>query len=143
MKNLFIVTAFAGVIAFAPSCGQKLKESQVPAAAKTAFQKQYPGTKATWEKENGKYEVNFDQNGVTMSAIIDENGTIVETESDIATNELPQEVQTYVKEHYAGATIKEASKIVTSAGELTYEALVNGKDVIFDSNGKFIKEVKE
>ena len=142
MKNLFIVAIATGLVVFS-ACGHKLKESQVPAAAKTAFQKQYPGTNATWEKENGQYEVNFKQNGVTMSAIIDQNGTIVETESDIAVSELPQAVKDYVKEHYAGATIKEASKIIKNTRELNYEALVNGKDVIFDASGNFIEEVKE
>jgi hypothetical protein len=45
--------------------------------------------------------------------------------------------------HYSGAPIKEASKIVKTNGEVNYEALVNGKDVMFDSNGKFIKVAKD
>ena len=134
-----LATAMIAVTA----CGQKLKESQVPVAAKTAFQKQYPNTKASWEKEGKNYEVNFKQNSKTMSAVIDKNGTILETETDMAIKDLPQSAQDYVKNHYKGAKIKEASKIVKANGEVNYEALVNGNDVMFDVKGAFIRIAKD
>lgn len=142
MKRLFFIVLATGLIGLS-ACGQKLKESQVPAAAKAAFQKQYPNVTATWEKEGGNYEVNFKEEGKTMSSIIDKSGTILETETDMAIKDLPQTVQDYLKDHYKGAKIKEAAKIVKSNGEVNYEALVNGKDVMFDSNGKFLKTAKE
>lgn len=142
MKKLFVFlligTALANTV-----LAQKLKESQVPAAAKSGFQKAYPNTAATWEKENENYEVNFKKDGKTMSVIISKTGAIAETETDIAIGELPETVQSYVKKNYKGAKIKEAAKIVKAGGDLTYEAEVNGKDVIFDSKGQFLKEVKE
>ena len=135
--------AIATVMVALSACGQKLKESQVPAAAKAAFQKQYPNAKATWEKEDGNYEANFKQDGKTMSSVIDKTGTILETETDIAIGELPASAQAYIKSHYPEVKIKEASKIVKTNGEVNYEALVNGKDVMFDTNGKFIKVAKD
>ncbi|MCW3106421.1 MAG: hypothetical protein JWQ09_927 [Segetibacter sp.] len=142
MKKLLMFLAIGAISSIAVSA-QQLKEGQVPAAAKSAFQKQYPNTTAKWEKEKGNYEVNFKKDGKTMSAVIDKAGTIIETETDIAINELPQSVQSYLKTHYKGAKVKEAAKIVKANGEVNYEGEVNGKDVIFDSNGKFIKEVKD
>jgi len=142
MKKLLIMLMATGLASLTVSA-QKLTESQVPALVKAAFQKQYPATTAIWEKEDGNYEVNFKQNGKVMSAVIQKNGTIVETETDIAISDLPASTQSYVKEHYSGAKIKEASKIVKANGEVNYEALVNGKDVMFDTNGKFIKVAKE
>ena len=142
MKKLFIVTVAVGMISLS-ACGQKLNESQVPTAVKASFQKQYPNVKAGWEKEGKNYEVNFKQDGKTMSSVIDKTGTILETETDIAIGDLPASAQAYVKSHYSGAKIKEASKIVKANGEINYEALVNGKDVMFDTNGKFIKVAKE
>jgi len=142
MKKLFIITIVVSISGFS-ACGQKLKESQVPAAAKAAFQKQYPNTKAGWEKEDANYEVNFRQNGKSMSSVIDKNGTILETETDISVSNLPQSAQAYIKEHYKGAKIKEAAKIVKASGEVNYEALINGKDVMFDRNGNFIKVAKD
>ena len=57
--------------------------------------------------------------------------------------ELPEAVLSYVKEHYKGKVIKEGAKITKADGTVNYEAEVSGKDVIFDSNGKFIKEAKD
>jgi hypothetical protein len=142
MKKLFFLTLAAGSIALS-ACSQKLKESQVSTAAKAAFQKQHPGVVASWEKEGKNYEVNFKESGKTMSSVIDKNGTILETETDMAIKDLPQTIQDYLKDHYKGVTIKEVAKIVRSNGEVNYEALVNGKDVMFDSNGKFLKTAKE
>jgi len=142
MKKLFFIAIAIGAITVS-ACGQKLKESQVPAAARAAFIKQYPGVKGSWEKENGNYEVNFKQAGKTMSAVIEKNGTIVETETDIPVTDLPRAVRDYMKAHYAGVKVKEAAKIVKANGDVNYEAEVNHKDVIFDVNGKFIKEAKD
>src|SRR5689334_19996007 len=88
MRKQFIVTVVLGVIALY-ACGQKLNESQVPAAVKAAFQKQYPSAKASWDKEDANYEANFKKDGKAMSAVIDKNGTIVETETDIPVTGLP------------------------------------------------------
>ena len=137
-----MMSALFATIGFA-ACAQKLDASKVPAAVKAAFAKQYPGAVAGWEKENGKYEVNFKQNGNTMSALYETNGTLAETEMDIKVADLPATVQAYVKEHYKGKTVKEAAKITKADGTVNYEAEVNGKDVIFDVNGKFIKEAKD
>ena len=142
MKKLVTMSAIAACISFA-ACAQKLDASKIPAAAKASFAKQYPGVTPKWEKENGNYEVNFKQDGKTMSVLMDEKGAIAETEVDIKVSELPATVLAYVKEHYKGKTIKEGAKITKADGKVNYEAEVDGKDVIFDANGKFLKEVKE
>src|SRR5689334_10014438 len=80
MKKIVLLSAtfLSGLIVYA----QKVKEAQVPAAVKSAFQKQYPNTKATWEKEKSNYEVTFKRSGADMSVVINNTGTIVETETD-------------------------------------------------------------
>jgi len=142
MKKLFILAIATGTVALS-ACGQKLKESQVPAAVRVAFQKQYPNTKASWDKEDANYEVNFKKNGKEMSAIIEESGTIVETETMISVSELPLSISDYMTKHYKGVKVKEAAKIVKANGEVNYEAEIAHKDIVFDGNGKFIKEEKE
>ena len=139
-KSFFIVLV---PILILSACSSKFKESQVPAAAKETFEKTYSGIKGTWDKEDSNYEVSFKKDGKDMSAIISENGTIVETETDIPVTELPATVQDYIKQHYQGMTIKEASTIAKANGEVNYEAEVADKDVIFDANGKFIEEEKD
>ncbi|MFI5187665.1 MAG: PepSY-like domain-containing protein [Chitinophagales bacterium] len=142
MKKIFfliITTGMITVLAF----GQKLKESQVPSAVKTAFEKKYPGVKGSWDKEDANYEVNFSLEGKAMSAVIDNSGTIVETETDISINDLPKPVKEYMGKNYPGAKIKEAARVVKANGDINYEAEVDHKDIVFDVNGKFIKETKD
>jgi hypothetical protein len=141
MKKLLSLVALATTIGFS-ACAQKLDASKVPAAVKATFAKQYPGASVKWEKEDGKYEAGFKQNGNTMSALYEANGTMTESEMDIKVSDLPASVLAYVKENYKGKKIKEGAKITKSDGTVNYEAEVDGKDVIFDATGKFLKEMK-
>jgi len=122
---------------------QNVTEAEVPSLAKAAFMKQYSDTHAKWEKEKNNYEVNFKKDNKAMSAVIDKTGQIIETETDVLVDELPENVQSYLKAHYKGVKVKEAAKIVKANGEVNYEGEVNGKDVIFDKNGKFIKIARD
>lgn len=112
----------------------------VPAAAKSAVARLYPGVKdVKWEKEDGNYEAGLTYNGKELSLVIDAKGNILETETTIAVSALPTSVRDYVAKHYAGKKIKEAAEIVDAKGKKTYEAEVGGKDLMFDTNGQFIK----
>lgn len=138
MKKVMIISAFIGAISLS-ACGQKLDASKVPAAVKSAFAKQYPGVAVKWEKEDGKYEASFKQNGNSMSALFEANGTMIESEIDIKVADLPSPVLAYVKDHFKGKSIREGAKITKADGTVTFEAEVAGKDVIFDANGKYIE----
>ena len=142
MKKIMMMFVAAMSIIFAAGA-QKLNDADVPAPVKASFTKKYPGAVAKWEKEDGKYEAGFKKDGKTMSALFEVNGTFTESEVDIKTGDLPATVLAYVKEHYKGKTIKEGAKITKADGTVNYEAEVDGKDVIFDATGKFLKEVKD
>ena len=142
MKKSILFGVLALSIGFFASA-QKLSESKVPAAVKASFTKMYPGVSAKWEKEDGKYEANFKQAGGTLSAMFEPNGTFTESEMDIAVTDLPAKVLSYVKDNYKGKSIKEGAKITKADGTVNYEAEVDGKDVIFDASGKFLKVVKD
>ena len=142
MKKIMMMVVLAVSVAFS-ACAQKLDASKVPAAVKASFAKQYPRVTAKWEKEDGKYEAGFKKDGNSMSAMFETNGTMTESEMDIKVADLPATVLAYVKEHYKGKTIKEGAKITKADGTVNYEAEVDGKDVIFDAAGKFLKEVKD
>ena len=141
MKKLITFTACITAVTFSATA-QKLDASKVPEGVKMSFTKQYPGIATKWEKEDGKYEANFKKDGNTMSALFEQNGTMTESEIDIKVSALPAPVLAYVKSNYKGKTIKEGAKITKADGIVTYEAEVDGKDLIFDSNGKFLKVMK-
>jgi len=142
MKKLVVLFFLVAAISNTGNA-QKINAAKVPAAVKAAFAKQYPGSKARWEKEDGKYEAGFEKDRMDMSVLYEADGNMTESEVDIKITELPTAALNYVKEHYKGKTIKEVSKITNAAGTVNYEANVNGKDLIFDAAGKFIKEIKE
>lgn len=149
MKRYLLLLAVTSCLA-TTGFAQKEKEEEhektiaPPAAAKAAFTKAYTGaSKVKWSKEKSGYEVNFIQGGKEMSAVYDAKGTLMETEVDMKVSELPVAATDYIKQHYKGAAIKEAAKITKANGEVNYEAEVNKKDIIFDANGKFLKEEKD
>lgn len=142
MKKL--VLAIAIIMAGSFVQAQKLNEKEVPAPVKSTFQQKYAHIKSVkWEKEHGNYEAGFKDKGVENSVLLDASGNILEIETEIKVHQLPQGAKAYVEKNHKGQKIKEASKIINNKGEVTYEAEVNGKDLIFDPQGKFLKEVKD
>lgn len=133
---------FVAMVIVSFSYAQKIAEKEVPAAVKSAFQKQFPDVKdVDWEKEKGNYEVEFEIKETEYSVLLDASGTILETEMEINVDALPSNVRDYVSKNHAGEKIKETAKISDTKGTITYEAEIKGKDLIFDSNGNFVKEV--
>ena len=131
-----------GAISFV-ACEQKSDASDVPDAVKASFTKQFPGASPTWKKEEENYEAEFKLNGNEMSAIFDANGSLEESETDINAQELPSNTAAYVNEHYKGKRIDEAEKVTKADGTISYEVEVDGKEVVFDSAGNFLKEEKD
>lgn len=142
MKTAMIITAAALLSTMANA--QKIQEKDVPSEVKSSFTKHFAAAKeAKWEKEKGNYEAEFDLNKTEQSALFDAKGSLLETEIEIELSQLPAGVMEYVKAHYANQNVKEAAKITDAAGVITYEAEIKGKDLIFDSTGKFVKELKD
>ena len=55
-----------------------------PAAVKATIARLYPTVKnVKYDKENGDYEASFSHDGKTMSVLLDGQGTVKETETDI------------------------------------------------------------
>jgi len=141
MKKLVLMTVAAMITSL--TFAQKMEEKEVPAPVKTAFQKNFPQAKVEkWEKEGDNFEAEFELNKSEQSVLFDAQGIIIETEIEIEISQLPNGVLDYVKTNYKGQSVKEAAKITDTKGTVTYEAEIKGRDLLFDSNGKFIKEIK-
>lgn len=139
MKKLIVaVLMLSGITCFA----RNINISKVPEPVKYTFYKNFPEVKeAKWEMEHGKYEANFEKDGQNQSALFDENGKWLETETHLDPRLLPAKVVMYVKNNYDGHKIKEAAKLTMPNGETMYEAEVKCMDLMFDANGKFIKAI--
>jgi len=128
MKHLLILLVPILIL----SCNNepKMQEKDVPATVKIALKALYPDVKKVkWENENGNYEAGFESMDSEYSVLLDANGSILETEIEINP----------VDKNYDGQKIKEAAKITDAIGNITFEAEIKGKDLMFDSNGNFIK----
>ena len=141
MKKLLLITP--AMLLSTLIFSQKIKEKEVPAGVKLGFEKLYPNLKdVDWEKEGSNFEAEFEQDENETSVVFDSNGHLLETETEIGVSSLPANIITYLKNNYPNQKIKEAAKMVTPAGTTTYETEIKGKDLIFDSNGNFLKEEK-
>lgn len=119
---------------------QKIKTNKMPEVISAAFQKRFPGaSEIKWEKENDNYEVEFDLNETEYSAIFDVTGNLLEYETEIQSNQLPKGALDYLKINFPGEKIKEASKIISADGTITFEAELKRKDILFDHEGKLIR----
>ena len=140
MKSL--ITALLCLTSFAISA-QKIERSKIPGAVKEGFNRNFPKVKdGKWLKENGDYEVAFRQGKAHMTAVFAADGSLKETEKAIALSQLPAGATKYVKEHYKGSKIKEAAVLKMADGSTNYEVEVKSIDVIFDSQGNFLKTRK-
>ena len=68
-----------------------------------------------------------------MSVLFNEDGTKDAVEVSIAIDELPEAAKKYAT---AKGVIKDAAKITKADKSIQYEAEVNGKDLLFDEQGK-------
>jgi len=75
--------------------------------------------------------------------LYDAKGILKESEVSMPVSELPATVSEYLAKNYKGIPVKGAAKITKADGTVNLEAEIKGKDILFNTNGKFIKEVKD
>src|SRR6185295_6754860 len=87
-----------------------------PAAVQNAFEQKFPGAeKLKWNKENTlEYEASFKWNGAKYSASFKNTGEWLETERELAFNQLPDKVKKAFNTTHVVGTAKGGSKIETS-----------------------------
>lgn len=137
-SGLVLVILASAPIVFSQKKHETIK---VPETVKSALEKKYTEAKnVTWEKENGNYEANWGgKSGEDNSVQFTPAGEFIEIVKALPVNDLPKPIFIYVTEHYKGSKITEAGKVTNAAGEISYEAEIKGKDVIFDEKGNFVK----
>ncbi len=117
---------------------QDLEEEQVPQMVKAKLNKMFPGAEEVdWTKEGNNYEADFEKNDRDIQVLMDEKGTVIETEYEINLSELPKALNEYVSQKFQGAVIKSASKVIDGKGGITFLAEVGEEELIFDSKGVF------
>lgn len=144
MKRFVLTGTLVVLLAACGSVRQSDKNAaRIPSVVRESFTRLYPDAKdVDWETEEQHYEASFEKDATEISVVLDANGHLLETETEISTEMLPKPALGYIATNYSGRKIKEAAKIIRQDGTIFYEAEVTGKDLLFDVNGAFIK-VKE
>lgn len=142
MKKLAVLlTVVAGGVLIH---AQKVQQNNVPQPVLSSLQKEFPQAKnIQWEKEKNNYEAGFQIKGENHSVLFTPSGHVIETEVPINSNALSTPIKQFILKKYPNQKIKEAAQITDSKGIVTYEAEINGRDIIFDADGKFLKEIKD
>jgi hypothetical protein len=149
MTFMLIATFSFAAIAQQEEKSEKSKsQSEIPAAVKDAFQKDFPDVKdASWKAENSDFEAEFMLNGTECSANYDKTGHRMEVEITINSDQLPKAALDYINKNYQNCQIHEASKITNDKNVITYEAEIKindkSKDLLFDDNGKYLSKEED
>lgn len=137
--NLIILLALLVTVGCQPS----KKEVAVPDQIQEAFKKIHPNaTNVLWIEEPGIFEAKFSDGSMKGAVAFNEKGDVVETEEVIEQDKLPNftGITEYIKTSYPGETIKQSEKITKQDGTVIYELQIKGKELVFDSEGKFLEE---
>jgi uncharacterized membrane protein YkoI len=80
------------------------------------------------EKEKGKtvYEVETKVGGKSRDLLLDQTGTIVETEEEVHLDTVPNPAKSAIQKRVAGRTISKVEK-VTAGTAMSYEAVIKTK----------------
>jgi len=119
--KLVAVTILLAAMLCAVVYANKHKEEKacLPDAVKATINASYAGAKvedAEMEHEGIKvYEVELEQNGQELELTIAPDGTIIEVETEVAMESLPEAVAKAITASAGGAKIKEVKKEVTYA----------------------------
>ena len=129
------------LLVFAISACQSVKP-EAPASIQEAFKKLHPeATILQWNDESPVWEAKYKEGNEKGAVSFDANGEVTETELVINEVELPNSpaIREYIKSNYPDEKIKGCEKITLANGTVTYEIQISGKELVFDSEGKFLE----
>lgn len=144
MKKILLLLSIALI---AGKCSaQTLTVDKIPAAAANAFKNKFPnGSQPGWSKE-GKdtYEVSFFNGKKRQSALFDNAGKWIETETETNYNAMPAKVQRAFENEFDGYQVQEVFEIESPDSGITYEiiAFKGAKNfaAIFSAKGELLKK---
>ena len=135
MKKLILIFALIGVGIFANAQAVQT----VPKAVEEKFKTLFPdATGVKWEKKGVDYQASFKSGVNSMKALFAKNGIFIQKEMSIPVGSLPPTTKTYIETHCPGKKVSSASKITKMGGAVIYKAIVGGKEMTFDSGGKYM-----
>ena len=137
MKKIIAIAAFLffGGVAIA----QEAEKCKVPKPIREAFSCEYPLINlVSWEFDEVNYSASFKLDGIAMTLLFDEYGSLVEVKNEIKLFELPLDVNHLLSKEYSDWRIGKATHIDAN-GTAYYEAVVEKEEetmvLVFNQHG--------
>ena len=149
MKALFVLLLLAALGFEALVAQNAIKKSSVPPSVIEEFEYRFADAEnIVWLKQGeAYYGARFQIKGQDAEAIYTPTGDWIQTELDIAYQEMPDSARSYCRSHYPDYQAKEVKKVSTRRHGILYEIQVLGgmKQVgmTFDMHGRLIDEKEE
>ncbi|RYG32560.1 MAG: hypothetical protein EOO01_34130 [Chitinophagaceae bacterium] len=123
IASLFVAALSLSMI----SCSQDIAASKVPSVVQNALQVKFPNaTKIDWEKKGKAFEADFNLENEGHELLIDGTGKVIAHKTDILPGELPQAVNSAVRQDHATYKIDDAQKIELD-GIIYYQVELDAK----------------
>lgn len=149
MKNWMLVLVLIGMGFCGLSAQQVVRKTAVPLSVVEEFEYRFSDAEnIVWLKQGeAYYGARFQIKGQDAEAIYTPTGDWIQTELNIAYQEMPDSARSYCRSHYPDYQAKEVKKVSTRRHGILYEIQVLGgmKQVgmTFDMHGRLIDEKEE
>lgn len=142
MTKTLIPVFIAAALSFNAMAQQTaLPANKVPQNVVTSFQGSNPNvSNVTWTEEQGYFQPHWTANGQQRTGYIDLKGQYIQTVVNVGATALPAAAATYIHDNYNGEIISEVGRIdfPRNMPSRFYAKLGDGKELLFDKDGKFI-----
>jgi hypothetical protein len=145
MIKIMIILLVSGTFCSAV-IAQRITTDKVPALVSRAFKTKFPQAgQQSWSMEDKtSYEVDFFNGNKKQTATFKEDGTWLETETEINFSQLPRPVNAAFNKQFGGFTVQETMQVETPDKGTLYEMIINkgteGYEVQFSAKGDLLKK---
>jgi hypothetical protein len=138
MKFLLTFLVFGYCLTF--SRAQETVVDSLPAIVTDTFTLLYPDAKSIeWQMIDGHYKAEFKNYKTPTMALIDAQGKLIQTRTQIKITALPQLALEYLAQNFVDKKINLATISEDDKGVITFTAVADKTDFTFDSEGKLLQ----
>jgi hypothetical protein len=114
-----------------------IESSKLPATISSDFKNRNPNmADVTWYQYDKGYTATYqEKDGTWRRVMYDQTGKPVGTAMQIKGDRLPASTTAYLQKNYSGSAYDKVYEVTGPGGVKTYEVYVNGKWIVFDSQG--------
>ncbi len=131
------------ILLFSVSVSAQMK---VPDKVLIAFKITFAGaTDVKWDMENdSEFEAEFTRGGNEMSANFSANGALMESETELSADQLPEAIRKSIASEFVGFVIDEAESVEKPGKQISYEVEITKggmtMEVLLAKDGKVIEK---